>query len=80
MQIEFTKSQVDLVARLVKSQMCAQHNWIACAVENGVQDYGQSGLTGFAYAQKLVKELRDTEEVMRVIRIVYQQATGEHLP
>lgn len=62
---EFTQTEVANLHKLVDSEIKTYKNWIVSAVEAGNEQYGDTGLTGFAYAQKLTAELRNWQELFK---------------
>ncbi len=59
--VTITRETNKLVRRLLESERSFLQNIICGAVDVGAAQYVDTGLTGFEYAQKLVRRLREVE-------------------
>jgi len=74
--IQMTEAQARMALGEVQSKCDTLKNCIASAVERGLSEYGGTGQHGYAYASKLVEELRETEKVFAAINGAILRANG----
>lgn len=75
--LQLGMDQIKLLRDLVEDRMKAYKNHIAMAVESGEGlTHGPDKITGFAYAQKLTKDLRTQETLFAVLNGIVLKSEG----
>lgn len=75
----FNADEVLVLRGLVSEKIAATKNHIAAAVEAGTANYGTTEWSGFAYAARLVEDLRRQEALYAKCNRVLGQLTDGRL-